>query len=1529
MRQMILLFLACSLLLYSLITHAAPPSPEIELQIQQGQISEPYEYTRQVDLGEPSEMLKELLRGHLRTEYRIVVIPFQYADYPAVTEPTYLDSLFFGDYFGTVRDYYSEITNGSLLLTTLNLPSEIGWLTLSGNLADYHGQPPRDEIMALADPIIDFSQYDNEDDGVVNGVILLHAGRGEESGGGSLQIWSHCGSFGSQLFLDGVHFWRYSAVPEYARTPRDQVIGVICHELGHQIMRWGDLYGDLGPNGPGRYCIMAYGCWNGSPAGILPAHPNLYYKIQNELLNVQLIDHNAMNMQFPEVRSYPVIPKLWMNGMDFYEYFIVENRQRTGYDAGLPEDGLLVYHINKGEYEPGIKRRSISLVPAGQIAGQTKFPYPGYTYDNRTLDSTSTPDSRDYNGNNTFVALRNISDTGLTMTADVYVENPNPPTVEITAPELGMSWFTGDTNRITWNSSGVFHDQKIEVRREGGPWEVVTDSVENKGFFDWVTDYPVANTANIRVSDAYAPETQDVSDDFSIIAPTLAITYPTAGTTWRVGDLAQILWESTGMDVWETVRIEIQRDGGRWTLIADDCANTGSFAWEVTRPVTMFGAIIRITSLNDHLVADSSALISITERALNLTYPNAFDYFAIGDQIRIAWEASGFTDPSVDLELTRNFGQIPTLWESIAEGVHTSDQMYDFEVRGELSTHARIRIKGHTQTTVADTSYENFTICDAHRLSVVAPNGGELWRTPESFEIQWTSENFLPSEPLRIELTRNYDPLGHSEWETLIESTPNTGSWPWTVTPPDSRRARVRISSFMHHDVAAISRDEFTIGVRSIDVQVPNGGEVWMPGDTVAISWRIEYMDAHDGAVGVYIHRTNPENPEQEWQTVNKIASIDQPCVWVVNEPTATDALIAVQSHEYPSVRDTSDNYFCIGNFSMEVTSPNGNESWIVGQEKEITWITDIPDEFVRIELDRRYPSGEWEVIDEHAINHGTYRWTVDGHASNSARLRISSMFTSAVSDTSDGSFSIAEYDLQVLTPEGGELWWLGEYYDITWSSVNFTNEDSLRVDIYRGRLGSLWEEVAVVPVLDGVYSWRATGWYSSVVKVRLTSLRHPEISDTSADFTTNYPQLTIIAPNGGENLTVGDVYRVEWTQNYDPSADTVSLALSRNHPYGGWETLVQNIPNVGHWDWTVTGPPADSARVEIFSTVMYWPKDISDTIFTIDNSLRLIEPNELTVWRVGDREHITWDGELSNPMSHVRPLEVKIELCRDYSSAHLPRWELIADRVPNYGDYVWTVTRPGGRSARLRVSQIGQPENCALSDGTFRILEIFTIFRINNPLEDDPDAVAFQFGSLTPPQILKSLSIKGTGELPENTRITLANRLNDDGTVDCIYDRAVNPEERTSNGCELRLLGDDVPQIGTETSELYVFISNLTNASERSAGEPAGSRAAQQPFEVEIQTVYAGNPELTLQVAGKDIILCWKMRGAAMYDIFRADAPDTSGERIATVAQSEFIDREVLKTETANGFYYVMPHAQTITPEIQLNAGSIDRERN
>lgn len=360
---------------------------------------------------------------------QVVVILVDFNDQPAnrrFSSREHYQSMLFSraEYrTGSMRDWYRENSYGGVDV----VGGVYGWYRMPQPYSFYvggqngFGEYPRNaqglvrDALLAADDDIDYSQYDNRGEGVVEALFVVHAGPGAEVTGSSNDIWSHAWFVPGNLMLDGVRFRRYSMVPE------DGQIGVFGHELAHSFFGLPDLYDvTYRSAGLGRWSMMAAGSWG--EGGRRPVHFDAWSKVRVGFITPTHLTQPRSALVLPPVENDPQVFLLWrLNEEVNREYFLVENRRRVSFDRAIPGNGLLIYHIdesmdgNRNPWTPdegGELHYMVALEQAdgaydlerNQNSGDEGDPFPGITF-NETFSHYTRPSSRDYQGRSTSITL--------------------------------------------------------------------------------------------------------------------------------------------------------------------------------------------------------------------------------------------------------------------------------------------------------------------------------------------------------------------------------------------------------------------------------------------------------------------------------------------------------------------------------------------------------------------------------------------------------------------------------------------------------------------------------------------------------------------------------------------------------------------------------------------------------------------------------------------------------------------------------------------------------------------------------------------------------------------------------------------------------------------------------------------------------------------------------------------------------------------------------------------------------------------
>ena len=364
-----------------------------------------------------------------------------------------------------------------------------------------------------------------------------------------------------------------------------------------------------------------------------------------------------------------------------------------------------------------------------------------------------------------------------------------------------VQWDDGTTEGGSSGSPLFDQNHRITGQLHGGYASCTSLTSDWYGKFSMSWAY--GSTSSTRLRDWLDPDNTGVStlDGLSGATASITVTSPNGGETLYAGDSHTITWTSQNLS--ENVKIEINRSysGGTWETIIASTSNDGSHAWTVTTPTTT-AARVRISGVTQTTVTDvSNANFSIVQRTITVTSPNGGETLYAGESHTITWTSQNLSG-NVKIEINRSYSG--GTWETIIAST-TNDGSHSWTVTTPVTGAARIRLTGVTYTSVTDVSDANFSIVQ-RTLSVTSPNGGESWIVGSAHSITWTSQYVTGN--VMIELNRSYS---GGTWETIIASTTNGGSYPWTVTSPASGAARVRVSSVSYPTVLDISDANFSI----------------------------------------------------------------------------------------------------------------------------------------------------------------------------------------------------------------------------------------------------------------------------------------------------------------------------------------------------------------------------------------------------------------------------------------------------------------------------------------------------------------------------------------------------------------------------------------------------------------------------------------------------------------------------------------------------------------------------------------------
>ena len=297
------------------------------------------------------------------------------------------DSLANGDDYtyngatGSCKQYFTDQSNGKYIpqfdvVGPIQLPHPMAFY--GENAADGNDRYVVDFVIDAckgADSLgVDFSEYDNDNNGMVDFVYIIYAGYAESEGAGAATIWPHNWDLISALYfgytyqkeyfatsatnyklpeMDGVKLNNYACSNELKKSNNARTgIGTICHEFSH-VLGLPDYYlTTTNPvvdqrNTPGAWSLMGYGNYLNN--GNTPPNYSVYDKYYLGWLEPEALS-KSQSLEIPADGETTYMISRDERHVEAGPYrtdtvYYLENRQQEGWDTYLPGHGLLVWRV--------------------------------------------------------------------------------------------------------------------------------------------------------------------------------------------------------------------------------------------------------------------------------------------------------------------------------------------------------------------------------------------------------------------------------------------------------------------------------------------------------------------------------------------------------------------------------------------------------------------------------------------------------------------------------------------------------------------------------------------------------------------------------------------------------------------------------------------------------------------------------------------------------------------------------------------------------------------------------------------------------------------------------------------------------------------------------------------------------------------------------------------------------------------------------------------------------------------------------
>ncbi|MFA5319922.1 MAG: DUF2341 domain-containing protein, partial [Candidatus Omnitrophota bacterium] len=877
-------------------------------------------------------------------------------------------------------------------------------------------------------------------------------------------------------------------------------------------------------------------------------------------------------------------------------------------------------------------------------------------------------------GDNVTVRVTDTSRPEVFDECDASFEVLDKPIIVLVQPNGGEKTTIGASYEVKWFTIGDDLDGQFFTvyfsTDSGATYEMISDQRPNNGSYFWIPPDIEITTARIKIK---CDDTvnygwvEDASEaDFTIQKPQLTLTWPNGGESLYATGTYNITWESVGSIGLNAIKLEYSVDGGtNWQTIAAGLANSMTYAWKPADSLT--GALkIRVSDASQPGVSGvSKNNNSIVAPSFTLTSPNGGQLWVVGLEYPITWTSVGdHNSISSNLVLQYSVDKGST-WKNIVTGL-SNEGTYIWHIPNDISDNCMVKVYDYARPETKDSSDAVFMIA-APSIVINTPNGGEVWPYGTNHDILWSVIGQVSDD-----VTITYSKDGGISWLPVYSGTTSNHSYTWTVPENISSTCKVKVKDNAPPYIEDMTDTVFSIAYPIITVTRPNGGEILVVTDNENIIWSAE------GTVS--------NSLKIEYSRDNFVLDINEIAdnvantgvyIWHVPEVLSTVLRVRITDNSVPQITDKSNASFSILPFPVAtIDSPNGGEKWRIGTKHDITWHDNGGPLSNNLVLEYSVDGGSnWKAIANGVSNSGSYEWTIPEDYSTTVSVRITDSSRTTTTDHSDAVFTIDYPKITLTAPVSSTYWAVGDPAVITWTTEGTVSNNLLLQ--YSTDNFVTFESIAVGEANDGRYNWTVPDEPTNNMKVRIVDGNRPAALVTSDAFNVlQYPQVTVTAPNGGEEYIVGDSVNITWTSK-GLTINPLTILYSSDN-FATTRTIKTGAPNTGTYTWIIPDDAlcVNTLKVKIFDPTRTVISDASNNNFRIRGGFNITYPTADIEWGVNEPRAVTWQTKGTIPNVRV-----------DYSVDNGTTWITSVTSTANSNSYTWTAPDYHGQKALIRVS--------------------------------------------------------------------------------------------------------------------------------------------------------------------------------------------------------------------------------------------------
>lgn len=407
---------------------------------------------------------------------------------------------------------------------------------------------------------------------------------------------------------------------------------------------------------------------------------------------------------------------------------------------------------------------------------------------------------------------------------------------------IEVSWLRNDPSTVVDVSLSLDNGQS---------WSVVGEDVDDTEY-SFIAPPQSSSNAFVKITNVADPEDFTVSKQFYIFAePFIAIVTPNGGEVWDWSEeTATIEW--AGSELLSYMNFFFSSDGGaNYTYLTSAYSSQTGGSTEVSIPfVNTDNAKIKI--IDPYGNEDESDLpFTVYIPPVIIYYPRPDYIYYAGSDLTISWWANELD--FVKIELSLDNGQS---FSPIAENITATQQIYYYPIpQTSFSEQCIVRVSNQNDPSQFDLS-EVFEILPRPTITVITPNGGEMWEPNTQYQIEWTYDNMVYDY---TNIWAEFSPDNGLTWQYLgwVGQYGQVGTLLWISPSVESDECLFRITDAYLSDVIDISDAPFSVRnipnvpicMVSVDQSSSKNIVVWEPVQSDLIDEYVIYKETNQSNV--------------------------------------------------------------------------------------------------------------------------------------------------------------------------------------------------------------------------------------------------------------------------------------------------------------------------------------------------------------------------------------------------------------------------------------------------------------------------------------------------------------------------------------------------------------------------------------------------------------------------------------------------------------------------------------------------------